>query len=159
MDGYTWAMGKYRSNVAALILNRKGMILVCERKKHKGSWQFPQGGVDEGEGLKDALHREVLEEVGLKKKHYKVVEQRGGYRYAYPSSVRKKKKFEGQDQTYFLCKMKKSSPDPDLGERNPEFRDWEWVDPEDFEEYWLPEFKLEVYRAVMRDFFGVELSK
>jgi len=36
-------MHKFRPNVAAIIMNRKGEILVCERKKDRGAWQFPQG--------------------------------------------------------------------------------------------------------------------
>lgn len=151
-------MGKYRPNVAALILNRDGHILVCERKNQKGSWQFPQGGVDRGETFEEALFREVKEEVGLKKKHYKILEVKDGYRYDYPPNIRAKKNFVGQDQVYYLCKLKKSAPDPDLGRWNPEFSDWEWVHPENFEEHWLPDFKMGVYRAVMRDFFEVELA-
>jgi putative (di)nucleoside polyphosphate hydrolase len=30
------------------MLNRKGKLLVCERRNQKGAWQFPQGGVDKG---------------------------------------------------------------------------------------------------------------
>ena len=30
----------------------------------KGIWQFPQGGIDEGESPKEALFRELKEEIG-----------------------------------------------------------------------------------------------
>ncbi|MFC4990695.1 RNA pyrophosphohydrolase [Rubritalea tangerina] len=150
-------MPKYRDNVAAIILNREGEILICERKNNARAWQFPQGGVDKGESFIEALHREVWEEVGLESKYYKVIDQKDGYKYLYPPKVRQKKKHDGQKQTYFLCKLKKSAPEVDLGDNNPEFSDYDWVRPEEFDEEWLPDFKLDVYRQVMRDFFGTEI--
>ena len=151
-------MPKYRSNVAAIIINREGEILVCERSNNARAWQFPQGGVDKGESLIEALYREVLEEVGLENKYYKVLDEKGGYKYLYPKKVRDKKKFDGQKQTYFLCRLKKSAPEIDLGENNPEFSDYDWVRPEEFDEAWLPDFKLDVYREVMRHFFDIEIA-
>lgn len=151
-------MAKYRPNVAALIMNARGEILVCERKNFHGSWQFPQGGVDKGESSKEALYRELLEEVGLKPYHYTVLDKKKGYKYLYPPRIRRKKRFDGQKQTYFLCAMKEGSPPPYIGKNNPEFRDYDWVAPEDFHEEWLPDFKLEVYRQVMWDFFEVDLA-
>ena len=44
-------MMEYRPNVAILLVREDDKILVCERLKVKGAWQFPQGGVDEGETL------------------------------------------------------------------------------------------------------------
>ncbi|MEO1856688.1 MAG: RNA pyrophosphohydrolase [Rubritalea sp.] len=150
-------MPKYRPNVAAVIINREGEILVCERSNNARAWQFPQGGVDQGETDREALYREVWEEVGLEKKHYKVLEEKGGYKYLYPPKVREKKKFDGQKQTYFLCRLKKSAPEIDLGENNPEFSDYDWVRPEEFDAAWLPDLKVDVYREVMRHFFDVEI--
>ena len=152
------AMPKYRPNVAAIIMNRDGEVLICERKNNARAWQFPQGGVDKGETLKEALYREVWEEVGLKSKFYDVVDEKDGYRYLYPPKVRAKKKYAGQKQTYFLCKLRKGAPEVDLGTNNPEFSDYDWVRPEEFDEEWLPDFKLDVYRQVMRDFFAVDIA-
>jgi putative (di)nucleoside polyphosphate hydrolase len=151
-------MASYRSNVAVLLLNRKGKLLVCERLNSKGAWQFPQGGVDEGEKLVKALAREVEEEIGLPWSSYKVLEKRGGYSYLYPDQVKKQKQyFDGQEQTYYLCRLKKSAPDIDLDQASPEFGRYRWIWPEDFKLKWLPEFKRQVYRAVLLDFFDVRL--
>lgn len=151
----------YRSNVAALILNANEELLICERANVPGSWQFPQGGVDPGESLKEALFREVNEEVGLKSKHYDVVEQRGGYRYLYPPEIQQKKirknGYHGQEQSYFLCKLKPLAPAVDIDQKPREFRDFRWIQPQEFKIEWLPEFKKEVYRAVMNDFFQIKL--
>lgn len=151
-------MPKFRHNVAAILINSQGEVLVCERANNASAWQFPQGGVDKGEADIEALYREVEEEVGISNEHYDVIGVKGAYKYFYPPKVRAKKKWDGQKQTYFLCQMKAGAPDVDLGEKNAEFRDYDWVQPKEFDAAWLPEFKLEVYQEVMRDFFGVEIS-
>lgn len=152
-------MAKYRPNVAALLTNREGKLLVCERANNKGAWQFPQGGADKGEKLDAALAREVEEEIGLPPDSYKILEIRGVYTYLYPGQVKKQKKlFDGQEQTYYLCRLKKNAPEIELnGHKNPEFGRYKWIKPENFKLKWLPEFKRQVYRAVMLDFFGVRL--
>jgi 8-oxo-dGTP diphosphatase len=48
------------------ILRRQDRILLCRHEKQgKGYWLLPGGGVNSGESLVDALHRELVEEVGL----------------------------------------------------------------------------------------------
>jgi putative (di)nucleoside polyphosphate hydrolase len=154
-------MVRYRPNVAALMINADGALLICERTTVSGAWQFPQGGVDNGEGLEDALYREVEEEIGLRKKHYKVVDRKDGYRYLYPPAVRQKKLKKhgnhGQEQTYFLCRLKSGAPEIDINQSPQEFCAYRWIDPEEFDLDWLPDFKHEVYRKVMQDFFGISL--
>ena len=54
----------YRPNAGIIIFNKKGKLLWCKRKTGDG-WQFPQGGVDEGETPEEAVLRETYEEVGL----------------------------------------------------------------------------------------------
>ena len=57
----------YRPNVAIIIVNKVGKVLWCKRKDGNG-WQFPQGGLDNGESTVEAIYRETEEEVGLKGK-------------------------------------------------------------------------------------------
>ena len=155
-------MDEYRPNVAALMINGEGQLLVCERLLNPGAWQFPQGGVDEGESLEVAILREVEEEIGLKPEDYEVERSKGGYRYDYPPGVRKNKqphkaKFVGQEQTYFLCRVSEGAPGLDLMQEPREFAQAKWIEPEKFELDWLPDFKKETYRQVMLDFFRVAL--
>ncbi|MEO7100724.1 MAG: RNA pyrophosphohydrolase [Luteolibacter sp.] len=154
-------MVRYRPNVAALVVNSEGNLLICERMTIPGAWQFPQGGVDAGETLEQALYREVREEVGLEPKHYEVIDRREGYRYLYPEAARGKKLRKhgshGQEQTYFLCHLNPGAPEINVNQKPREFRAYRWIPPEEFELDWLPPFKHDVYREVMRDFFGLEL--
>jgi 8-oxo-dGTP diphosphatase len=49
------------------ILRREGRVLLCRHEKvGKEYWLLPGGGVNSGESLVDALHRELNEEVGIK---------------------------------------------------------------------------------------------
>jgi len=53
--------------VAALIV-KGGKILVCQRTRHQTmplKWEFPGGKIEEGEQPRDALHRELGEELGI----------------------------------------------------------------------------------------------
>ncbi len=139
----------------------QGQLLVCERWTIPGAWQFPQGGVDDGESLEQALYREVREEVGLLPQHYELLGSRTGYRYLYPEEVRMKKMRKhgchGQEQTYYHCLLKPEAPEIDVNQRPREFASYRWIMPEEFDLEWLPEFKRDVYRQVMLDFFGVRL--
>lgn len=69
--------GLYRPNVAGLLVREDGKLLVCERSRQKGAWQFPQGGIDPGETATEAVKREVREEVGFLPSQYDVVESPG----------------------------------------------------------------------------------
>jgi len=53
--------------VAGLIV-KDGKILVCQRTRHQVmplKWEFPGGKIEEGEQPRDALRRELDEELGI----------------------------------------------------------------------------------------------
>jgi len=53
--------------VAGLIV-KDGRILVCQRTRHQTmplKWEFPGGKIEEGEQPRNALHRELEEELGI----------------------------------------------------------------------------------------------
>ena len=54
-----------RRNVGLIILNHTNELLLCKRKG-TNAWQFPQGGIDKNETEKQAVIRELFEEVGIR---------------------------------------------------------------------------------------------
>jgi len=150
-------MLRYRPNVAAILQNAGGQILICERNDIPGAWQFPQGGIESGETLVQALEREMMEELSLAPGDYRIISKKGKYRYEIGEG-KTKKGFHGQEQEYFLLQL--LSPDKAINVETPEqeFKSCKWIEPEKFELNWLPAMKRDVYRRVMQDFFGVEIG-
>jgi len=147
---------RYRLNVAAILRNGAGKILIGERVDRSGAWQFPQGGVDEGETLAEALARELREEISVTPAAYNVLGSKGPYFYLFGNG-RVVKGFHGKEQHYFLADFTGDTGEIDVRTDHPEFRDIRWVAPAEFEIDWLPKMKREVYREVFRDFFSIEI--
>ena len=54
--------------VVAALIWRDGKILVCQRTRHQPmplKWEFPGGKIEDGEQARDALRRELEEELGI----------------------------------------------------------------------------------------------
>ena len=149
---------EYRKNVALILERKSGKVLICQRSDCEESWQFPQGGVDEGEGPVEALHREVREEIGLSPKFYKIIEQREGYRYDFDRRHAKWKHYLGQEQTYFRCRFNGKNKNINLGANKPEFTNYCWIYPDEFNLDWDADFKRQVYLEVFRDFFDLKIT-
>ena len=148
---------RYRPNVAAILQDVEGRVLVGERWDVPDSWQFPQGGLDPGEDLETGLRREILEEISLAATDYTIVERRGPYRYLFPAGFTKKG-FHGQEQHYFLLRLAVPPAAVNVATAEPEFRRVRWTQPRDFRLASLPPMKHEVYRQVFRDFFGLSIG-
>lgn len=64
--------------IAAAVIVHDGRLLLVRRRVKEGSlsWQFPAGGIEDGEDPTDAAVRETLEETGLVVKATKVLGER-----------------------------------------------------------------------------------
>ena len=155
MSKYMQNKKSYRPNVAAIILSSKYPdkceFFVAHRSDIKNAWQFPQGGIDEGETPQEALYRELLEEIGCNN-----VEILGEFpewiTYDFPNASRGKQyPFDGQTQKYFLVRLKEESK-IDLNAFDiPEFKEYEFVVyGELFKK--VTYFKRRVYRRVIDHF-------
>ena len=145
----------YRPAVAAILQDRAGRILICERSDTPGAWQFPQGGLESGETPAAALAREVMEEISLPRASYSIAAVRGPYRYRFPAGLTKKG-FRGQAHHYFLLRLRGPKWLINIAAANGEFRQARWIRPEEFDFTWLPLMKRRAYRRVLDDFFGLK---
>ena len=64
-------IGRFYGGVGALIWSPRGDVYLLLKRSSKkdyaaGVWECVTGRVDQGEGFEDAIHREVLEELGVK---------------------------------------------------------------------------------------------
>ena len=62
----------YRPNVGIILLNQRNEVFWGKRIGQH-SWQFPQGGIQQGENPKDAMLRELQEEIGLLPEHVQII--------------------------------------------------------------------------------------
>ena len=144
----------YRANVGMILCNSQGRLLWA-RRIGQDAWQFPQGGIMPHETRKEALYRELQEEIGLTSSQVELVgSTRNWLRYDLPKRFLRHGSTPlciGQKQMWYLLRITCEDDDVqlDLGEQ-PEFDDWRWVD------YWHPmeevvSFKRDVYRSALEE--------
>ncbi|QEK38109.1 NUDIX domain-containing protein [Candidatus Cytomitobacter indipagum] len=103
-----------------------GLIWVGKRSR-QGTWQMPQGGIDEGETSFQAASRELKEETGITDVEW--LGETGWHLYNFPDQVRKNAFFankKGKRQKWFYAHVY-SIEDMSLNE---EFVDFKWENDE-----------------------------
>ncbi len=142
----------YRLNVGIIVANSSGQLLWACRTGDC-AWQFPQGGIRPSESVRDAMFRELNEELGLRPCDVVIIAStRDWLSYKFPRNLIREDSNPiciGQKQRWFLLRLVSDDSAVILNlSDKPEFSSWRWV------EYWYPlyqvvEFKREVYRQVL----------
>lgn len=145
-------MKPYRKNVGIVVFNRKGEVLTGERLSFPGHWQFPQGGIDEGEEPKLAAERELYEEVGVKGGEI-VYEHPEWIQYDFPPelNIASLKKYSGQTQKWFLYFWDHGIEETNLFIHEQEFSALRFQELEATIDT-IIDFKKDVYRKVISSF-------
>ncbi len=108
--------------VVAGIIIEKGKLLVCQRTRHQTmplKWEFPGGKIEEGEQPRDALRRELEEELGILAK---IGNEIARIQHEYPNGGKVELRF------FEIREYQKEI-------ENRIFKDIQWADPKD-----LPKF-------------------
>jgi 8-oxo-dGTP diphosphatase len=119
--------------VVAALIWQDGKVLVCQRTRHQTmplKWEFPGGKIEEGEQPRDALRRELEEELGI---HAVVGDEVTRIRHEYPSGNAVELRF--YDVREYSGELE-----------NRIFRDMRWAGPTELPSYDFLEADLELVK-------------
>lgn len=121
--------------VAAALIVRDGKLLVCQRTKYQNlplKWEFPGGKIEPGEQPRDALRRELDEELGITASVGDEVARR---RHTYSNGT-------AIELRFFLVEQYEGEPE------NRIFRNVKWVERSALPEYDFLEADLELVKDI-----------
>ena len=119
--------------VVAALIWKKGKILICQRTRHQPmplKWEFPGGKIEEGEQPRDALRRELDEELGIAAV---VGDEVARLQHQYPSGSAVELRF--YDVRHYSGELE-----------NRIFRDVVWADPAELPSYDFLDADLELVK-------------
>jgi putative (di)nucleoside polyphosphate hydrolase len=144
----------FRANVGIILANSDNKLMLGGRVGAKG-WQFPQGGMEQGEEPIEAMFRELHEEVGLVEADVEVLDVTSDWlRYKLPDKfIRRHSKplCIGQKQRWFMLRLTSDEGTVRFDHCDrPEFDRIRWVD------FWRPVneviyFKRRVYACALHE--------
>ncbi|HEY3888836.1 MAG TPA: RNA pyrophosphohydrolase [Caulobacteraceae bacterium] len=144
----------HRPNVGIVLFHADGRVWYGRRSNAvpPHNWQFPQGGVDQGEDLEDAARRELREETGVRSTSL-LGRTEEWVAYDFPADVAPNKKgWIGQKQIWFALRFEGDESEIDLdGHEFAEFDAWRWGRLAEAPDLVVP-FKRSAYEHVVRAF-------
>lgn len=156
----------YRDCAGIVVFNKLGQVFVGQRKPIKGdklshAWQFPQGGIDEGEEPIDAALRELYEETSMRSISI-LTAAPNWITYDLPQELLGKAlkgRYRGQRQKWFAALFEGDEEEIDVlnpadGDHPAEFTDWKWVDLQTVPDLIVP-FKQKAYQSIVTAFADV----
>jgi 8-oxo-dGTP diphosphatase len=127
--------------VVAALIWQGGKVLVCQRTRHQTmplKWEFPGGKIEEGEQPRDALRRELEEELGIRAV---VGNEVARIRHEYP---------DGNSVELRFYDVREYSGEIE----NRIFREIHWARPTDLPAYDFLEADLELVKALAEGKFA-----
>jgi len=149
-------LSRYRPNVGVVLFHPDGRVWYGRRAGAEGSWnwQFPQGGVDDGEDLEAAARRELFEETGVTSAEL-IARTEEWLAYDFPadySGSKAARGWLGQKQQWFAYRFTGEESEIDLEAHGEiEFDAWRWAPLSDAPALIVP-FKRACYEQVVAAF-------
>ena len=140
-----------RTGVGVIVINKENKVFVGKRKDNPiDKWQMPQGGVDKGEELVDAMRRELKEETSIK--NIEIIKEIDGWLdYELPKNLLGKiwkGRYRGQKQKWFIVKFLGEESEINITTKRPEFIEWKWVERSQLPNI-IVDFKKNVYERLV----------
>lgn len=149
-------LSQYRPNVGVVLFHPDGRVWYGRRAGTPGpyNWQFPQGGVDEGEDYLTAARRELAEETGVTSADL-IGEISDWVAYDFPQGYGGSKQargWAGQKQKWFAFRFTGEETEIDLEQHDEiEFDAWRWGRLDEAPDLIVP-FKRDAYQVVVATF-------
>ena len=145
----------YRRCAGAVVFNKDGCVFLGKRIGIDGAWQFPQGGIEEGESIEKASQRELFEETGLSSVTL-IHSETTPIRYTFPKTIQERmakrgRTFAGQDIFFSLFYFNGKDDEINLLTDEQEFDEYKWGDF-DFAINNIIDFKKDVYISIANKF-------
>lgn len=146
----------YRAGVGIVLVNARGLVFSGLRRDNRDHpWQMPQGGLQEGETPRQAVLREVREELGTSAVSIlDFLPDWLYYDYPAPDSSKRAKLFRGQRHVWYLLRFDGEDCEIDIDGKNGEFSKWRWSNPSEIIDEAVS-FKQSPYRQVLGYFAPV----
>ena len=143
----------HRKGVAALIINESNQFLLVNLSTFEEFYYaVPGGGIELGEGLEDAVMREINEELGISIDKLEIIgKARNPIKFEFKSGplVREGVAYTGQEKHYFLVRF--TGKDKDIKINEEEVRKYVWADYDDLHKYLLFEGQLADTRKLIEE--------
>lgn len=145
----------HRSNASIIARNKNNQYLIVHKPRTEDSWQFPQGGIDEGESIEAGAIREFTEELGTNK--IKIIKPSSvTYQYDFPQGYIRYsdsgQKFKGQCVHFFLAEFYGTEQDITL--QPEELDDYKWVQADKLKNFLERKEYLEKIQTAIQEFYS-----
>lgn len=135
-------MQKIRKNVLGVVLC-KDLVLVVWFTRDK-YWGFPKGGIEEKESAKEALKRELIEELNIKEFEF-LGKSRHKLVYDLPKKLQEETGFKGKEHTVFFVKVKSKK----VSLKRNELSDHKWIKPEEMQDFFDVQNQKELSKKIL----------